>query len=119
MIKIIPATQEHVAALDIPLKRSAQMIVFVRSDGAPVGYAGVFPETCRLILFSKLTDEARAGARAIVRGCRQLLELADRRGIPVHALPDPGVPASERFLHHMGFTRLAANCWERLPGGRA
>ncbi len=120
MIRVVPATQEHVErALGGMLQRSAEAIALLREDGAIVGCAGVFPESCRLVIFSELTDEARADKRAMVMGYRRLLEIADRHSMPLHARPDPQIEASERFLAHMGFRRLTDECWERLPKGGA
>jgi hypothetical protein len=119
MINVVPATQEHVERTFGVLKRSAEMISFVRDDGELVGCAGIFPETSRLVLFSDMKDDVRRFPRALVRGYRKLLEMADRRRMPLHALPDPSIEASERFLTHMGFRKLTENCWERLPEGSA
>lgn len=120
MIRVVPATQQHVEqALGGMLKYSAEAIALLREDGEIVGCAGVFPEDCRLVIFSHLTPEARADKRAIVKGYRHLLRIADTRNMPLHARPDPEIPASERFLTHMGFRRLTDDCWERQPKARA
>ena len=120
MVRVIPATAELLErAMGEPLQRSTKAIALVRAkDGEVVGCAGIFPEDNRLVIFSKLTDEARACPRAIITGYRRLLELADQSPLPLHALPDPDVPLAERFLEHMGFRQIAETCWERQPQRR-
>lgn len=116
VISVVPATQDHIErALGGTLKHSAEAIALLREDGEVVGCAGIFPESSRLVIFSQLTEEARADKRAIIKGYRHLLRIADTRNLPLHARPDPDIEASERFLSHMGFRKLTGDCWERQP----
>lgn len=46
--------------------------------------------------------------RTAHEGARQLLALADARGLSVRALPDPSKPGAETWLRRLGFARTAA-----------
>lgn len=116
-VNVIPATPELIQKAMGPSHRSVRAVAFERA-GEVLGCAGLLVDDTRLVLFGQFSDEVRKHPRALVIAYRQLLELADRRALPLHAKPDPAIPASERFLTHIGFRPIAPDVWERLPKGR-
>lgn len=122
MIRIVHATQELMARAfpEGQVRWSGHMFVALREDDDKIlGFAGIFPHDNRLVVISSLTDELRRCKRAIVTGYRRILEIADRSRLPLQALADEKVEASERFLEHLGFRHIGCGCWERPARGGA
>lgn len=106
MIRVEFATAEDLAAnYGAPVERTVRAVAFKRGAEV-VGCAGLYLDAGRMVLFSDVKDEVRRAPRAIVKAYRTLLGIAKRTGLAVHAVPDPGIGASTRFLEHMGFTYL-------------
>lgn len=103
-IHVEPATAQILASAGVnTLPKSVRAIAFTEA-GTVIGWAGLYVDGPRLVMFGELSDRIREEKRALVRGYRQLLAVAARLRLPVHAKPDDDVPAAKRFLEHMGFT---------------
>lgn len=91
--------------------RSARVVAFER-EGRILGVAGLYLDEYRYVMFGNFGDEVRRSPRALVKAYRSLLGAIQGKGLLVHATPDEGVPAAERFLEHMGFRRHPAGYFE-------
>ena len=83
-------------------------------DGEILGYAGVYLDGARYIMYANLCAAAWEEKRAVVRGWRRLIATVKTKGLPIHATADPKMEASARFLEHLGFARITGNVyrWE-------
>lgn len=112
MTAIVPATQELLERFyGYTPKRSQRAVVAVDGERV-IGVAGVYMDDGRQVMFSDLTDEIRKDKRTIVRGIREVLRLAAKRHLPVHALADPEIEGSETLLRHMGFEEIADRIYQ-------
>ena len=112
MITIVPATPALLAQTRVgkpPMTMRA--LVAIDETGKPLAVAGLYAEPHRLILFSDLCDELRQNKRALIKGIRQVMDIAQRKGAPVHALADPEIPGSAALLKHMGFHHLTGDLY--------
>lgn len=81
-------------------------------DGDEVlAVAGMYPDGHRLCLFADLTDSLRKNKRALIKGYRAVLEMAAKKGAPVHAVADPEIEGSRALLEHMGFQNLTGDLY--------
>src|SRR5690606_27629585 len=88
-----------------PPMRSQRAYVALKGDRV-IGVAGIYTDTERNVMFSDLTDELRKDKRAIVRGIRAVMRLAEKRDIPTCAYADPQIEGSGKLLEHMGFVHI-------------
>jgi hypothetical protein len=112
-IELRPATEADLRAFageaEMP---TVKAIAGVRAcDGAVLGigglrYAGEGKQR-RLVLFLDLKPEGRKYRKAIVRGLRRVLEMA--QGLPIIAVCDPSEPGAPALLRHIGLTPIAAS----------
>jgi hypothetical protein len=115
---IIPATAELLERFyGAPPKQTMRAFVGVL-DGEVLGVVALVADGSRMALFSEMKPEARKYSKAIVRGAREIMALAERIGAPVHAAADTDIPCAERFLTRLGFTRIAPEVFEWLPGSQ-
>ena len=84
-------------------------------DGRTIGVAGYFPDGERYIMFARLSDEARADKRIIIKCLRLLNQMVGRHRIPVHAMMDECVAGAETLLRHAGFAPIRGNLYGRPP----
>jgi len=89
-----------------PPPRTVRAFAFVEG-GRILGIAGLIPANGFMMLFSDLSEEARRGARELLRTGRKLLAHAGARGLPVYATPAPEVEAAPRFLERLGFRQVS------------
>ena len=116
MIEVVYATRDIVARMQDGA-RHTQRAVAVMDGDTVLGVGGVRVEGERLVMFAEISDALRANKRALVRGMRALMKLADR-GIQVHAAADPDIEGSDRLLAHMGFEHAQDEVWVWQPGYR-
>ncbi|HEX6992383.1 MAG TPA: hypothetical protein VF151_10875 [Gemmatimonadales bacterium] len=107
MPEIVYATPELVAAAaGAPLRRTVQAIAMVEGEHL-YGTCGIYEDLTRTCIYIDAIDpDWIRHPREVIRGARTILELARRRGLPIHAHAVPEVPASGRFLEHFGFRRI-------------
>lgn len=115
---IVPATVELLTRFyGAPPQRSMRAFVGVL-DGEVLGVVALIPDGSRLGLISDVKAHGRMFRKAIVRGAREIMALAEQIGAPVHAAVDPGIPCAERFLERLGFYRITPEVFEWRPGSR-
>lgn len=92
--------------------------VTVLEDERVLGIAGFYRDIDRLVMFVDVVDPQGWNAkRVVVKACRALLGAAAKTRLPVHAMADPAVEASERFLAHLGFRRLQGPIFQWVSRG--
>lgn len=103
-INVLPATPDTVRQVyGDRVVRSMRAVAFERA-GEVLGCAGLYLDGGHLVMFFNGNhDEVRKAPRAIVKAYRALLKIAKERGLAVYAAADEALPATERFLEHMGF----------------
>lgn len=112
MITIVPATRELLAKTRVGTPNmTMRALVAIDEDGKPVAVAGMYADRHRLVLFSELSDQMRQNKRALIKGIRQLMAIAEQKKAPVHALADPEIPGSAALLKHMGFKHLTGDLY--------
>lgn len=102
-MKVVDATAEHLALFygDRPRRTCRGWAVL---DGETViGVAGFYREGVGNLIFTVITDELRQHPRVIVGLAKRILVLLMKSGLPVFAVCDRSVEASQRFLEHFGF----------------
>lgn len=115
MIRVEFATAEDLAAnYGAPIGRTVRAVVFKR-DAEVVGCAGLYLDAGRMVMFSDVKDEVRQAPRAVVKAYRTLLGIAERTGLAVHAIPDPGIDKAVPFLERMGFAYLDRGVYQWQP----
>lgn len=114
MTSVVPARPEH---FRIPPAQTVRAVT-VLEDDAVLGVAGFYRDLDRLVMFVEVHDpKGWQCKRAVIKACRALLGAAAKTRLPVHALADPAVEASERFLTHLGFRQLQGRIFQ-LEAGR-
>ena len=104
-MKIVDATAAHLRAFypDQPKTCRAWSVV----DGERlVGICGFFREGAGNVIFTDISAELRRHPRQIMRAARLVLIEVKRKRLPVFAICDASVEASDRFLRHFGFSPL-------------
>ena len=94
-----------------PLSRTVRAFAMVRGDTS-IGAAGAFLENGAWVVYSEITPEGWKDTRGALRLWRTVLAAIKDSGIPIQAIADPAIEASERFLEHIGFRRLAGQTFE-------
>jgi hypothetical protein len=104
MIKIVPATRQHVDALyKEPPGRSMHAIAVVDGDRV-LGLGGTYLMGDLRVAFANLSDELRyKHTRFLVKATRAV---ARTFGNKVVAQCDDRIPGSRSFLEHFGFKQI-------------
>lgn len=111
--EIVPATKEMIENfMGRKLVKTVRAVAAVRTDKV-VGFAGLYSDYTRTIMFSKLSDELREDKRGLVRLIKTMHELSKPRA-PIYAEADMEIEGSAKLLEHMGFRPVRDNLyvWE-------
>lgn len=115
MPEIVPATAQMIAETEGALPRTSRVWALVEGERV-LGLFGFYPESGRLVLFARFSDQLRSDGmkfkRTIARGYGKLLALLSTYDMPVHSLADPKVDGSCRLLEHMGFKPIGEGVYE-------
>ena len=112
MLKVIPGTAEILERfLGMRPGNSARTIAFEK-DGKVVGVAGLYMDGYRYVFFGNFGDDVRRFPKTLFKTGRQLLDSVKGKGIPVHAVDEESVPASQRFLERLGFRMTEPGFYE-------
>ena len=103
-----------------PSKRTMRGFAYLE-DGKPQAMFGVYYDKDRFVCFCEMRPEFRRRLgewrvrRAMVAGVARARALLVSLKAPVHALADPDVEASGRFLEYVGFehVREGIYAWRR------
>ena len=107
MTEIVPLNQINPE----PLSRTVRAFAMVRGDRV-LGEAGAFIEAGAWVVYSDVTPEGWKDTRTALRLWRTVLAAIKDSGIPIQAIADPAIEASERFLEHIGFRRLIGQTYQ-------
>lgn len=79
-------------------------IVAVDGDKV-IGIGGLFYTKDGLIAFSDMKPEMRQYKKAMVKGCRMIMEMVRDSSTPVYAVANDKEPKATRLLERLGFVR--------------
>ena len=93
-------------------------IVAVENDKV-IGIGGLFYSQSNLVVFTDMKPEMRQYKKAIVKGCRIIMDMVKNADRPVYAMANPDEPTAERLLEKLGFvhTGLKNELGETLVWG--
>lgn len=88
-------------------------------EGNIVGIGGLFRHKQHLIAFTDLKPEMRPHKKALVKGCRMMINIIKKAKRPVYAVADPTEPTAAYLLAKIGFipTGLRNEMGETLVWG--
>lgn len=122
-LEIVPVTAEHVAQVwDEPAPKTFRGLAVVDGEKT-LGVTGIYPDQACFVLVAKIAPEGREringgrNLRTLMIAARRVLKLASRWQMPVHAVPDPGIPGATNMLKHLGFAPYFKDTWS-WPGFR-
>ncbi len=122
-LDIVPMTAAHVAQVwDEPAPVTFRGLAVVDGDRA-LGVTGIYADNARFVLVAKIAPEGREmlesgrHVKTLMVAARRVLALASQWRMPVHAVPEPGIPGSENLLKHLGFTPFYKETWA-WPGSQ-
>jgi hypothetical protein len=107
MIEIVPIADAPMP----PLARTARGFAVVR-NAEVLAHAGVYLDRDRYVMYGACSAAGLRERRSLIRCWRRLIAVVREKGIPIHALADPSVKRSARFLEHFGFRKLAGNLYQ-------
>jgi len=85
-----------------PPSNSFKGFVAVKS-GRVIGIGGVFYTKTGLIAFSDMKPEMRQHKKAIVKGCRMIMDMVKNAEVPVYAVANDNEPTANNLLERLGF----------------
>ena len=79
-------------------------IVAVEGDKV-IGIGGLFYTKDGLIAFSDMKPEMRQYKKALVKGCRMIMDMVKNADTPVYAVANDKEPTATNLLERLGFVR--------------
>lgn len=110
MVEIVRADADMAKRFGATLARTGRVIAVVRGERV-LAMGGYYPDEGRMMIWSRLTDEVSRHPRALLKAARILVGELRAKGMPVHAVRDPSIDTSERFLRHLGFAPAHKDVW--------
>ena len=77
-------------------------IVAVEGDKV-IGIGGLFYTKSNLIAFSDMKPEMRPYKKAMVKGCRIIMDMVKNAEVPVYAVANSNEPTAKNLLKRLGF----------------
>ena len=71
--------------------------------GKVIGIGGIFHNKTNLVVFTDMKPEMRQYKKAIVKGCRMIMNMVKEANRPVYAIANPDEPTAEKLLEKLGF----------------
>jgi len=85
-----------------PPTNSFKGIVAVEGDKV-IGIGGLFYTKSGLVAFSDMKPEMRQYKKAMVKGCRMIMNMVKNAEVPVYAVANNMEPTAKNLLERLGF----------------
>ena len=72
-------------------------------DEKIIGIGGIFYTESNLVAFTDIKPEMRQSKKAIVKGCKLVMNMVKESKHPVYAVADPKEPTATHLLERLGF----------------
>ena len=110
-MKIIKATSELLKQFyGEPMKRSCTAYAAVDGDEV-FGVVGYYTDSHHRVLFSEMRDEMRDYPILMFKTGKMVVREAYDPRLPLHAVADKNIEASERFMGRLGFVPVTKEVW--------
>jgi hypothetical protein len=115
-MQIVPLTDEWSREFFGSLPAKTVRGIAVLQDSKLWAVAGVYLSGSRWVMFFELVERPEKFStqekRIMLLGYRAILSMIEDMPMPVQALADPDVVASDRFLTHLGFVPVSNRIYQ-------